>query len=288
MVGQLDLRVKNGRVTAFEQTLFPVRIRKTIPDPKILALINRLRAPYKAELERVIGETKTLLYRQGTWQSTADNLVTDALRARIMTNITIAQPGRYGATILPGPITVEDVYNLVPTETPVYQMKLQGLSLREMFEQAVDNVIAGDELERIGANMWRFSGIELSLDLSQPYPGRITQMLINGMPVNDSQLYTLAEFNMLFRNSPLVIDVEKMNRIGPHEVIAYIEERQKVAPVLDHRITDHHGEILGNHDHLNEDWAKSGRNEVDLEDAELYVFSGIIDKAKRLSVMQKR
>ena len=288
MVGQLDLNINNGRVTDFEQTLFPVRSDEVKPDPIIAAMIEKLRAPYKAELERVIGETKTLLYRQGTWQSTADNLVSDALHARTRQDVAITQPGRYGATILPGPITVEDIYNLVPTEAPVYQMKLHGKSLREMLEGAVENVVTDNELERIGANMWRFSGIELSVDLSQSYPNRVQNMKINGNPVDDKKLYSLVEFNMYLRNSRSAINVEKTKYIGPHEVIAYIEEHKKVAPILDHRITDHHGEILGDHEHLHEVWAKTGRNEVDLNNTKAYVYQGTLNKAGRLSVFQNK
>jgi sulfur-oxidizing protein SoxB len=287
MVGQLDLKVNNGHVTAYEQTLFPVHANKVKPDPEIAAMIEKLRAPYKAELERVIGETKTLLYRQGTWQSTADNLVSDALRARTGQDTAITQPGRYGASILPGPITVEDIYNLVPTEAPVYQMKFEGQILRQILEAAVDNVVTDNALEVIGANMWRFSGIELAIDLSQPYPNRIQNMNINGAPVNDKQLYSLAEFNMYFRNSPSAIDLKKTERIGPHEVIAYVEEHRKLAPVLDHRITDQHGEILGDHGHLHEVWAETGHNEVDLDNAQVYVYRGTLDKAGRLSVEHK-
>ena len=287
MVGQLDLKVNNGRVTAYQQTLFPVYSSDIKPDPIIADMIEKLRAPYKAELERVIGKTKTLLYRQGTWQSPADNLVSDALRARTSQDITITQPGRYGASILPGPITVEDIYNLVPTEAQVYQMKFEGQTLRDMLEAAVDNVVTDNELLRIGGNMWRFSGIELSLDLSQSHPNRIQGIKINGSPMIEDQLYSVAEFNMYFRNSPLALDVGKTDRIGPHEVIAYIEEHKEIAPVLDHRITDHHGQILGDHTHLHEVWAETGRNEVDLNSSKIYIYHGSLDKMGRLSVSQK-
>jgi sulfur-oxidizing protein SoxB len=280
MVGQLDLSVTRGRVTAFEQTLFPVRTRELTPDPQITALIEKLRAPYKAELERVIGRTRTLLYRQGTWQSTADNLVSDALRARTGQDVVVTQPGRYGATILPGPITVEDIYNLVPTESPVYHMKFSGRSLREMLEGAVNNVNAEDELERVGGNMWRFSGMELVVDLSNPYLQRIEEMRIGGAPVSDERLYSLAEFNMFLRESPAAVDVRATDRIGPHEVIAYIEEHKDVAPVLDHRVMDHRGEIMADHTHLEEVWAETGRMEVDLDDAKTYQYRGAINEAR--------
>jgi len=282
MVGQLDLNVSKGRVTAYEQTLFPIRARDTIPDPKIASYIDELRAPFKAELERVIGETSTLLYRQGLWQSTADNLVTDALRARTRQDIAIKQPGRYGAAILPGPITVEDVYNIVPAESAVYQIKFSGSDLSMMFENAIDNVITEDILQQIGGYMWRFSGIELSIDLSKSHPNRIQEMTINGKTVNDNTLYSIAEFDMYFRNSPQAVDIQKTDKIGPHEVIAYIEEQKTISAKLDQRITDHNGQIMTDHPHLHETWEITGRDEFNLNTANVYKYQGNLDKWGRL------
>ncbi len=225
MLGQLDLQVRNKRISSFTQTLFPIRTQEITPDPDIQTLITKLRAPYKSELERVIGKTTTLLYRQGTWQSTADNLVTDALRARSGQQVAIAQPGRYGATILPGPITVEDIYNLIPTESPVYHMQFRGHELRGMLESAIDNVIAMD----------------------------------------------------VFQNNPNAIDLKLTDRIGPHEVIHYIEQQKEIAPRLDKRMTDHHGHIMGDHSHLHEIAKQTGRSEVEVENVRQYQYRGHID-----------
>ena len=56
-----------------------------------------------------------------------------------------------------------------------------------------------------------------------PYSNRIQKLTINDKPVNDSAIYSLAEFDMFFRNSPQAVDVKNTDKIGPHEVIAYIE-----------------------------------------------------------------
>jgi sulfur-oxidizing protein SoxB len=285
LLGQLDIRVADGQVAAFEQTLFPIRSREITPDPEIASLIEKFRAPYREELERVIGKTRTVLYRQGTWQSPADNLVSDALRARTAQDITVTQPGRYGASILPGPITVEDVYNLVPIESPVYQMKFNGGDLRSMLEAAIDNVLDEDALNRVGGNMWRYSGINLTVDLSRQFPGRIQQMEIGGEAVENDKFYSLAEFNMFFRNSASAVDVVKTEKIGPHEVIAYIEEQEEVAPVLDDRLTDQDGHVMGDHTHLQKVWEETGRNEVDIDLSRFYRYQGTLGKNGRFSVM---
>jgi len=282
MVGQLDLKVKNGQVTAYEQTLFPIRASEIKPDPEIAAYIEKLRAPYKAELEKVIGTTTSLLYRQGTWQSTADNLVTDALRARTGQDVVIKEPGRYGATILPGPITVEDIYNFVPTESPIYYMKLTGAHLRSMFEAAVDNVMNEAPLQQVGSYMWRYSGLELAIDQSKSYPDRIQKIVINGKSISNDKLYSLAEFDMFLRYSPQAVELHKTDKIGPHEVIAYVKERGKISSELDNRITDHHGNIMSDHPHLHKRWEETGRNEFDLDKEKVFIYRGEIDKSGRL------
>jgi len=284
MLGQLDLTVRDGRVTAFEQTLFPVHVANVEPYEEIAAMIEKLRAPYNAELERVIGKTNTVLYRQGTWQSTADNLMTDALRARTGKQIAMVQPGRYGATILPGPITVEDIYNLAPTESPIYQMKFSGRQLRAMLEAAVDNAMTTEPLTRVGGNMWRFSGLEIVVDLTRPFPERVRSLRVGDKPVVDGQLYTLAEYEMFFRNNPQARELQVTDRIGPHEMIAYIEAQKTVASTLDRRITDHHGNIMGDHEHLGEVWAETGRAEVDVDSAKVFKYRGTLNNAGRLQV----
>ncbi|MDH5632235.1 MAG: bifunctional metallophosphatase/5'-nucleotidase [Gammaproteobacteria bacterium] len=283
-LGQLDLEVRDKRVTAFHQTLFPVLADSVREDPEIAGMIHAIREPYEKELQRVIAETTTLLYRSGTWQSTADNLITDALRARTMQDVSIAQPGRYGASVLPGNITVEDIYNLVPTESPVYLMSFTGADLRRMFEDAIDNVISADPLQQIGGYMWRFSGIEIAVDFGRPHPERIVSMKVGTEIIHDARQYSLAEFNMFFRNSPDAIDVRKTGKIGPQEIIAYVEKQKTVSPVLDHRITDHHGTILGDHTDLHNINQQTGRNEVELSNPVNYRYHGRLDRNNRLQL----
>ena len=278
MLGQLDLKVNDRGIIAYEQTLFPIHTKEIAPDPEIENIIEKFRAPYKAELERVIGETSSLLYRQGTWQSTADNLVTDALRARTKQNIVVKQPGRYGATILPGPITVEDVYNIIPAETSIYHMQFSGNQLRTIFEASIDNVINKDAFQQIGAYMIRFSGLELNVDLSKPYLKRIQTIIINGQPLRNEKLYSLAEFDLFLRNSPEAINVKKTDKIGPLEVIAYIEEKGNITSELDSRITDQHGKIMADHHDLNEMWEETGRNLVNLNIDKVFKYQGRLDK----------
>ena len=58
-----------------------------------------------------------------------------------------------------------------------------------------------------------------------------------------------------------------------------------MAPVLDDRLTDQHGQIMGDHTHLAQVWEETGRNEIDIDLSRFYKYQGVLDKNGRLSVM---
>ncbi len=87
---------------------------------------------------------------------------------------------------------------------------------------------------------------------------------------------------MFFRNSPQAVDIQKTDKIGPHEVIAYIEEQKNVTAELDGRITDHKGQIMADQPHLHETWEITGRDEFNLDTAKVFKYQGSLDESGRI------
>lgn len=274
MVGQIDLQIKDKKIAAFEQTLFPVRSKDIPADAKIQKMIDDARAPYKAELERVIGKTETLMYRLANWQNTADNLITDAIRERSKTDISFSASWRFGASVLPGDITVEDIYNLIPSEAPVNLMKIKGSDLKEILEEAIDNVQAQDAFEQVGGDMLRYSGMEIVVDLKKPAMERVQSIKVNGKPFEKDKMYTMAGLNAAVNNDERSVDKVITDKVGPLEVIAYIEAKKVVAPKLDNRITDPSGRIIADNIDIQEFWTNTGRSEFDVNNDKIFRYAG--------------
>lgn len=274
MLGQIDLKVKDGRVVAYEQTLLPVRSKDVAADPKIAKMIEDFRAPYKKELERVIGRTETLIYRMANWQNTGDNLITDAVRSRFKTDVSVSASWRFGGNTLPGPITVEDIYNLVPSEAPVQLLKIKGQDLWNVVEEAVDNVQATDPFEQVGGDMLRYSGMEVVVDLKKSFPNRVQSIKVGGQPLDKGKVYSVAGLNAAVNNDDRVIGKAVTRSPGPLEVIAYIEEKKVVAPKLDNRITDPKGRILADNIDIQQYWTESGRKEFNLDRDKVFRYAG--------------
>jgi S-sulfosulfanyl-L-cysteine sulfohydrolase len=75
----LDLDVKADGVSDFRYRLLPVFSNLLPADVEMQALIDRVRAPFKARLDEPLATTEGLLYRRGNFSGSFDQLILDAL-----------------------------------------------------------------------------------------------------------------------------------------------------------------------------------------------------------------
>lgn len=78
-LGRLDLKIAGKQVVDHRFRLIPIFTDAIVPDPAMAALVAKLRAPYAADLGRVLGKTDSLLYRRGNFNGTFDDLICNAL-----------------------------------------------------------------------------------------------------------------------------------------------------------------------------------------------------------------
>ena len=235
-LGKLDLKVEKGLITGFEHQIIRV-VSKDVPaDPKIAALIDSAYAPYREQLERVIGVTKTMLYRRARWQSTMDNFITDAYRDWAQADVAFGPAWRFGATILPGEIRVEDVYNMVPTTGHLITYTMSGRIIKNVLESAIDNVLNEDPYLQLGGDMVRFAGMVLRYDASLPQGQRLVEIAVGGKPLEMERKYAIVSANTQFQSAPGVENIKDSGKIAVEELIRFIERSGTIAPVLDDRI----------------------------------------------------
>ena len=79
-LSRLDLDVRGGEVKDFRYRLFPLFADIIAPDADMKAMIDQVRAPFEAELGRIVGYAGSLLYRRGNFNGTFDDLICAARR----------------------------------------------------------------------------------------------------------------------------------------------------------------------------------------------------------------
>ncbi len=140
-LGHLGITVENGRIVDYRHQLLTVEA-SIAPDPAVDALVREALAPYRDELEEIVGETVAPLDRNTALESTMDNLLLHALRDATGAQLAFSNGWRYGAPIVPGPITMNDLYNIIPMNPPVSTVELTGEEIVAMLEENLERTYA--------------------------------------------------------------------------------------------------------------------------------------------------
>ena len=195
-VSRVDLDVRDGRMMGFRHKLIPIFSDVITPDPDMAALIDNGRAPFKEQLEEVVGQTESLLYRRGNFNGTWDDLICDAIRSERDSQIAMSPGVRWGTTLLPGdPITREDIHNATSMSYgECYRTEMTGETILTILEDVADNIFNTDPYYQQGGDMVRVGGLGYHIDVAKPIGSRISNMTLveTGEAIEASKSYTVA------------------------------------------------------------------------------------------------
>jgi sulfur-oxidizing protein SoxB len=195
-VSRLDLDVRGKAVKDFRYALIPVFADAITPDAEMAALVEKHRAPYAADLGRVLGQAESLLYRRGNFNGTFDDVICAAILEQRDAEIALSPGVRWGASVLPGaPITFEDVTNATAMTYPnCYRMTMTGARLKEVLEDVADNIFNPDPYYQQGGDMVRTGGLGYTIDVGKPIGSRISGMTLlkSGATIEPAREYAIA------------------------------------------------------------------------------------------------
>ena len=194
-VSRVDLDVRDGRMMGFRHKLIPIFSDVITPDAEMASLIETERAPFKAELEEVVGKTESLLYRRGNFNGTWDDLICDAIRSERDAQIALSPGVRWGPSLIPGDdITREDIHNACSmTYGQVYRNEMSGEMLKTVLEDVADNIFNPDPYYQQGGDMVRVGGLSYAIDIARPMGERISALTLTdtGEAIDPAKSYTV-------------------------------------------------------------------------------------------------
>ena len=102
---------------------------------------------------------------------------------------------RWGASVLPGPITREDIHSVTSmTYGQCYRTEMTGETLKTVMEDVADNIFNTDPYYQQGGDMVRVGGISYAIDVSKPMGERISALTLTdtGEAIDPAKSYTVA------------------------------------------------------------------------------------------------
>ncbi|MDZ5711411.1 5'-nucleotidase C-terminal domain-containing protein [Jeotgalibacillus haloalkalitolerans] len=161
-----------------------------VEDPQIADIF----APYQDILDEllneVVGSTPVALdgARENvrTQETNLGNLITDAMRSTLGTDIAITNGGGIRASIDAGEVTRGEVEEVLPFINTLVQMNVTGEQLLAALEHSVR--MAPEQ----NGGFLHISGFSFKYDASAPAGSRVTEVLVGGEPLDTEKVYTVA------------------------------------------------------------------------------------------------
>ena len=190
-LGQLDLTVEGGEVVSWRYRLIPVLAERFAEDPAVKRLIDDAKKPFALRLSRVVGHTKGTLMRYDTLNSAMDDVVADATREALGTEVAFTNGFRYAPPIPPGPITEGDLWNALPLDARLKSGTVTGAQLRRYLEHELELVFSKDPMTLSGGWGPRPSGATMRFAAGKPAGERLLGATVDGRPLDDERRYSL-------------------------------------------------------------------------------------------------
>lgn len=184
----LEIEVENQKIINFHHRLYEVT-PEIPPDLTIDQMVKKALKPFEKELSDIVGETSGLLHRGTSLESTMDNFLLQSLIETTGAQIAFSNGWRYGTPIIPGPISLNDLYNIIPMNPPVSVVHLTGEEILEMLEENLEHTFSSNVFQQMGGYVKRCFGLTAYIRIENPKGHRIQKLFIGPNEIKLDQIY---------------------------------------------------------------------------------------------------
>lgn len=188
-VTKLDLEFDDatGAFTGAKSRMIPLWVDKTGEDAEVKDLISGFTREVDKEMNIVISESAFDLEKSSAGlDSDIGNWFTDAMRRQAGTDAAFQNTAGIRAELRKGPVTIRDVYQVMPFENTLVKLTMTGEQLRRLL---ADNLSGGFPKLQV-------SGLRISFKSPARNPANIS-IEKDGKPVKDDDKLTVATNNYL-------------------------------------------------------------------------------------------
>jgi S-sulfosulfanyl-L-cysteine sulfohydrolase len=248
-ISKLDLIVEEGKVKDANYQLLDVDPEKYKPDPQMLQLVEKARAPYKEKLDKVIGKTRSSLVRYYVLENPMDNLITDAIYWKFKPDIALSNGFRFCPPLVTDPktgsadINNEFLWSMLPVESEAKTGEITGEQLWNWLERELHNVFAKNPAQRFGGWLVRFAGMKINFTAYNELGKRLNWVTVKGEMLDKKKVYTIVACEREGDPDDNLCRVEKVMEskklsVTLHDLVReYLAVHSPVSPKIEGRVS---------------------------------------------------
>ena len=196
------------------------------PDPRIARIVARAEEQVEPIINRVVGVAADDITRQTTpaGESELGNLIADAQRWAMGTDVAFMNPGGIRADLAAGEVTWGELYEIQPFNNDLVKMTLTGAQIERLLEQ--------QWLNQPRPRILQVSGLTYRWDPSRPPGDRVdpADVFINGQPLDLEARYTVTANSFIAAGGDnFTVFTEGQDRVvGPVDIDALVDYVQQL------------------------------------------------------------
>lgn len=187
-LGKLDLWVGHHRVVSYAGELLP--IDSGIPaDPRVAAIVDRYASRVASQMAQVVGANPALIDREapaGWADSPLGDWAADLVRRHTGADVGIMNEGGLRADLLPGPVTVGEIFDIFPFQNALVTEQMSGAVLANVVRESI-----ADTRHRGSENL-QFSGLTFAVK-----DGQAIALRVDGVPLDPTRVYRVGTIDYL-------------------------------------------------------------------------------------------
>lgn len=222
----LTIDEKTKKVTAKKAELVELDIAKYGEDPAVKAIVDSETAKVSAVYDVVIATSQAFLKRSRDGESTLGDWMTDCEREWAGgADLGIQNAGGIRADLRQGPVTLRDIFSIMPFDNYVVKLDMDGGLVRDMLDHGVDKT----------KGLVQQSGAVLAFDREAPAGKRLCSADIGGQPLDNKKLYKVVTIDFLVKGGDGYTpfgraEKKEMTRVLLRDVLAQCARRQQTIP----------------------------------------------------------
>ena len=206
----------------------------TEPDKQIARLVDRAQERVEPVINRVVGTAAAGITRQQTpaGESELGNLIADAQRWAMGTQVAFMNPGGIRADIAAGEVTWGELYEVQPFGNDLVKMTLTGAQIERLLEQ--------QWLNQPYPRILQVSGLTYRWDPGKPAGDRVdpADIRIGGEPLDLDARYTVTANSFIAAGGDnFTVFTEGQDRVvGPVDIDALVRYVEQLPQPFDARV----------------------------------------------------
>lgn len=222
-------------VVAVDSELVPTWVDAVTADAEVQATVDRYQAELDEALGGTVGEASSAITRTRDAESEMGNFVTDAMRSYLEdVDVAVSNAGGLRADIDAGPITLQEVYAVLPFNNTLVTMDLTGEQVVQVLEEGANSQYGTVQV----------SGLSWSYDPEAPFGDRVTSVTLpDGTAIGPAATYRVATNNFMASGGDQFTTLTQggntvdtgINLVDT--VVRYLELNSPVDPQVEGRLT---------------------------------------------------